>query len=469
MQNYEDKIMDCFPSGNYALSALLRLADIVESKEIPTAAVECKAQPRLLLNPDFVAKYAATPEKLLMLVMHELHHVLLGHTTLFPTLTPAQNFVFDCVINSLLSRMFPVRSHTSFFTDYYSDEEFPACLLRPPRQWDGNHVPFPPQGIMQLPSLRKREIFTELYRAMYSEVGVSYDDIYRRFVKHVEGLESEIPLIGGHGISTESEAAQDIDRILIDSTKPDLPSNSPEMFEIVRQIIEQWPQPPDPIKGRSLSDLLAESDIDPNVEDKWTVQFRGLLRWVGSTIEEHGSARFKRVSNDEISSHSAIPGFARRDLILQSLGQKPLLYSQCVTTRMRIPTIDKVHVYVDVSGSMGGVLEDMYGVVRACRDFVYQKVHLFSTTVVDVSYQEFSRGKVETTYGTEIACVAKHIRENRITRACIVTDGFVGKPVGEDFQTLDKARLGVAYVDYFRDTDLARVTDRSVELAVTGD
>ena len=79
-----EQVLDCFPSGSYALSALLRLMDIEVSTEVPTAAVECKRQPRMLINPDFVATHAATPEKLMMLVMHELHHVLLGHTTLFP-------------------------------------------------------------------------------------------------------------------------------------------------------------------------------------------------------------------------------------------------------------------------------------------------------------------------------------------------------------------------------------------------
>ena len=83
-----ERILDTFPSGAYALSGLLRLMDIVETTAIPTAAVECRAQPRMLINPEFVAQHAATPEKLLMLVMHELHHILLGHTTLFPRFTP---------------------------------------------------------------------------------------------------------------------------------------------------------------------------------------------------------------------------------------------------------------------------------------------------------------------------------------------------------------------------------------------
>ena len=100
-----------------------------------TAAVECRLQPRLLVNPDFVDTWAATPEKLLMLVMHELHHVLLGHTRLFPRVTRVDNLVFDAIINALLCRMFPAPEHTAFFTDFYDENRFPDCLLRPPAGW----------------------------------------------------------------------------------------------------------------------------------------------------------------------------------------------------------------------------------------------------------------------------------------------------------------------------------------------
>ena len=140
MNAIEEQVLDCFPSGSYALSALLRLVDIVESDEVPTAAVECRIQPRLLSNPDFVKKHANTPERLLVLVMHELHHVLLGHTTLFETVTDIDNFVFDCVINALISRMFPDPEHISFLTEFYSDKNYPECLLRPPSRWNGRAV-----------------------------------------------------------------------------------------------------------------------------------------------------------------------------------------------------------------------------------------------------------------------------------------------------------------------------------------
>ena len=74
-----ERILNAFPSGSYSLSAFLRLLDIVETDSVPTAAVECRVQPKLLINPAFVAKHANTPEKLLMLVML-LVELLLGHS-----------------------------------------------------------------------------------------------------------------------------------------------------------------------------------------------------------------------------------------------------------------------------------------------------------------------------------------------------------------------------------------------------
>jgi len=40
MNAIEERILECFPSASYALAALLRLLDIVESDSVPTAAVQ---------------------------------------------------------------------------------------------------------------------------------------------------------------------------------------------------------------------------------------------------------------------------------------------------------------------------------------------------------------------------------------------------------------------------------------------
>ena len=226
-----ERILDAFPSGSYGLLALLRLLDTVETDEVETAAVECTSMPRLLINPQFVEAHAATSERLLMLVMHELHHVLLGHTRLFPRLTPADNLIFDAVINALLCRMFPKPEHTSFFTDFYSDAHFPECLLRPPAGWHpSSPAPVPPA--LEGKDMRRVQA---VYRALYSETGASYQELYnslRRWLPPTGGIR----LIGSHG--------------------DELPELEGLVFETVRSIVEHWPQPPDPIRGRSWNDLL---------------------------------------------------------------------------------------------------------------------------------------------------------------------------------------------------------------------
>ena len=96
-----------FPVAQPAFARLLNLLDIEATDAVPTAAVTLGGRSRLLLNPRFVAEKCLADHDLVMLVLHELHHVALGHTRLFARLTPAQNWAFDCVINAQLCRLYP--------------------------------------------------------------------------------------------------------------------------------------------------------------------------------------------------------------------------------------------------------------------------------------------------------------------------------------------------------------------------
>ena len=204
--NLKDQLFDCLPAGRYALAGLLRLLDVVETDAVPTAAVECHAQPQLLINPAFVAEHANTPEKLMMLVLHEIHHVLLGHTRRLSGSTPADNFVFDCVINALLCRMFPQPAYTALFRDFYPDDIFLACLLRPPADWNPviRKVPVPP-------ALADRGFgpARQVYQSLYSTEGASYEDIrnvLRAFLARREKALGGVTLLGDHEGSAHGQA-----------------------------------------------------------------------------------------------------------------------------------------------------------------------------------------------------------------------------------------------------------------------
>jgi hypothetical protein len=428
-----ERILDAFPSGSYGLLALLRLLDIVETAEVETAAVECTSMPHLLINPQFVEAHAATPERLLMLVMHELHHVLLGHTRLFPRATPADNLIFDAVINALLCRMFPKPEHTSFFTDFYSDAHFPECLLRPPAGWQpSSPAPVPPA--LEGEAMRPVQA---VYQALYSETGASYQelfDVLRRGLPPAGGVR----LIGSHGAEpAELEGL---------------------VFDTVRSIVEHWPQPPDPIRGRSWDDLLRLESVRVRRGNRRIL--RALIRKVAGP---KGSAVTNFQSAGPVAAVTPIPSGDRRAVVLRALGTPLLLYRAESAGRVR-ERRDRVHVYVDVSGSIADFKGALYGAVLDCRDVVHPAVHLFSTVVHDVSFGELRNGECRTAHGTSIECVARHIQKHGVRRAVLLTDGWVGQPGSSAACTLAAVRLGVALTPEAHRGDLERFVRHWAEL-----
>ena len=456
--NMTDRILDCFPSGTYALSALLRLLDVVETRDVETAAVECRVQPRLLVNPDFVDQRAGTSEKLLMLVMHELHHVLLGHTRLFPRLTPVDNLVFDAIINALLCRMFPVPEHTTFFTDLYDENRFPDCLLRPPSGWT-------PDGPVALPPPLNRPAMrglAEAYRALYSPKGASYDELYEALRTMVsELLAAGIVLLGDHGDTTSGFGGVELRGM--GSADGHLDERSPILFEIVRQIVERWPQPPDPIAGRSLADLLRNESVHPRPPRSNRAVLRNLLRRLVHLQGHSGLRPILEEYPGEIMT--PLPVLDRRSIVLASLGRPPILHQGQLPLPRRVPAGSRVHVYINVSGSIADFKGALYGAVLDCREWVHPHVHLFSERVVDVSLAQLRQGVCGTTAGTSIGCVAKHLRQHQVQRALLLTDGYVGRPTGGDRETLCGVKLGVALTpDNPTRTDLEEVTDHWAQL-----
>ena len=428
----KDRILDCLPAGRYAFTALLRLLDVVETDAVPTAAVECRAQPRLLVNPGFVARHAETPEKLMMLVMHELHHVLLGHTRRLPAVTPADNLVLDAVINALLSKMFPQPEYLALFTDFYDDAAFPACLLRPPPGWTWGFGPLPP-GRVPLPAALQRpfpgvQAAREVYRALYSSEGASEADL-RRLVPQLELTDFALSsLLGDHEHSARGEATE----------------SSRLLARAVVEVLRRWPTPPEPLKGRSLEGMLQEARLVPRRAPGNCPVLRRLIERIAGA----GAAapQVPRPGSVDQVVDTPVPALSRRATVLRALGAPVLLHPGCVPRPDRFPDAERVHLYLDVSGSMDGLREALYGAALDCRAWLHPVVHLFSTRVEDMTLAELAAGVCRGTGGTDLRCVTAHLRRHRVRRAVLLTDGYVGDPDAADARTLRAVRLGVAYV-----------------------
>jgi hypothetical protein len=140
------------------------------------------------------------------------------------------------------------------------------------------------------------------------------------------------------------------------------------------------------------------------------------------------SGRVRQPAVDTPLAPVPIPTLGRRTSVLRALGYEPLLHTGPVAWRRQVPAGQRVHVYLDVSGSMDGVKNALYGAILDSQAYVHPTVHLFSTEVADVSLSELRAGVCKSTGGTNIVCVATHMEANRVRRGLIVTDGWVGKP-----------------------------------------
>ena len=398
----------------YGLETMLGLLDIVETDTIPTAAVPIGGRPRLLINPAFVSEKCTTDEKLFMLIMHELHHVLLGHTRLFKRVTPQHNLAFDAVINAMLCRSMPEDRWTALFREQYKAEQFPYCLLRPPKGFPNSpifHVDLPDdiQAII-------RNLYYG-YQGTFLEV---FEAIGKRLMAIPIGIIAQ--LLGDHRADKRGVNAGD----------------NQALFSAIRRIVENWPQPPQPIKGRSLNDYLEDVYINvaripsPNI-----VIRKAILQ----AAQRTGSHKGQFVSSSPRWLQQFWPTRDRRAFAQQQNGLLiPIYQGELIE---RVHSRQKVHLYIDVSGSMNIYRQDIVRGVLSCQKEIDAEVYLFSTKVIPIALEELKKGRLRSTNGTDIQCVVDHIEEAQAEAVVVLTDGYVGHPSHRDQQKLNHCNIQV--------------------------
>jgi|TARA_Y100000034_G_C6908043_1_gene422025 hypothetical protein len=428
------RIYNVYPVGKFELDKLLSVMDIRWDKNIPTAAVKTGMPPVMVFNQDFIEKECKSDEHLLMVLMHELYHIILGHTRLFNRITTAQNIAFDAIINSMICKIMQEPEYTSFFSGFYSDKGISA-LLRPPLNWTIDNY----ESKWKL----KGELLN-IHKALYTDEGdVTYVDIYNAITKTIIPKEG-IPLIGNHG-SSENEINQFDGAIpkYIDDESDEIDS---ETKKIIVEIVGKWPAV-DPRKGRdegigSVEELFTAVNGNKRVS---SVIKTALEKVVNSAT---GSIRLNKYRPTEsLLPYPTIPD--RKASVLSILGQSPIFFKGNIIKST--PThVGKVHIYLDVSGSMEEYLEVIFGSLIPLRQYLHPIVHCFSTEVHDHSIKEVLSGRYKSTFGTHIDCVLKHIEQKKINKAMVITDGYVGEPSEHLLNKLpEKFLASVALTDPF--------------------
>ncbi len=403
-----DRVRQCVPLRHPAFGKLLNLLSIEISDAVPTAAVTVGARSRMLINPAFVAERCRTDEHLAMLVMHELYHVLLGHTRLYQRPTLAANWAFDCIINAQLCRLYPGAEFTSFFSAGAAPEG-PWSLIGPPPGWPTS--PGYAQGALG-----------SVHRRLYDDAGATTAELFGLLDKVTLSFEAEDAgrLLGNHGDEAEGGDALHGD---------------PELMAEARRIVARWPM----VERRGGAD-----DGDAHSWERSDLRrHRAARRAIRELLQAaaFGTQGGPLVRNEvETDAFTAWPQAGDRRAHLQRLlGAEPLLWQGVVQQAGRQPA-GQVAVYLDVSGSMAPWLPILLESLTEAAALLRWPLHGFSTEVHPVTRSELANGRFRSTGGTHIACVAKHMVDARVKRAVVITDGDVQQIPTALFDRLRRTR-----------------------------
>ncbi len=409
-----ERIHACVPVTHQAFGKLLSLLSIEASDKVPTACVTTGARSRLLVNPEFVARHCRTDEHLAMLVLHELYHVLLGHTRLYPRVTRAQNWAFDCLINAQLCRLFPHPRFTSFFTQFVRGDGSAADLLAPPAQWRAN---LPDGG---RPPAGQCSALSDTHWRLYSDESVTTEELYR-LLERVAVVAGELP---------PHPARQ---------PRP-MPTCRlhPEALREVRDIVARWPML-ERRSGRDQGGAMHEERVPPGARRAQAVRVlrTAIARAAGRT--GHGLAQ--RIGARTTPTPCAVRHRARPPRRSAAPARRrAAVRRRRSVVRQRSP-VERVRVYLDVSGSMDDVLPALYAALASCLDLVEPIVWGFSTDIGALTHAQLRAGVKLGTGGTEIGTVTGHLLACGARRALIVTDGWVGKVPDDHRAALARRRV----------------------------
>lgn len=314
------RLFSVIPTSSLHMMEFLKLMDIrFVEEETKSAAVTCTSRPELLLNKAFVDAYCKTNEHLFMLVMHELYHIILGHTHLFKRHTDIDNIAFDAVINAILCRMFPGEEYVSFFTSINSDETFPGCILRP----IGNKTP-----------LKYIPVLKNLY---YTNTG-TYFEVYECITNELEEMlkngQIKYVLLGNHEDNNDD-------------------MNNPLLKKMLDKVISKWPREMI-VNGRDLGGELEDKTIEfAKAERNAQNKMKRLLRKSGVI---QGSVSKRKMSIQYVQEDATLvtPDYKDRTLLTKSIiYEQPLLYnSSLINSKVVRDSNVQSLVYLDVSGSV---------------------------------------------------------------------------------------------------------------------
>lgn len=471
------RILKLVPAGTFAMERFLSFVDISVDEYCPTACVETGPQPRLHVNATFVDEHCECDEHLFVLIMHELRHVMLGHTGLYSRTTVEQNIAFDAIINATLCQEMPEPVYTRFFKALNSTKSVAERLLRPPDRWEKHRGKIVGKitskdipklyGVKRM-SRREKSILHRLY---FENPGDVCADEIVELLHDQDSMPEEGPvLLGDHESPQDDGQPIEADARLQFGDGDRAAVADPVFGDIVRDMLEHT-HAHGKLAGAGLkvADYLLPKA--PDARREFLAALRILLQKAGVLNQPRANnPTWKRRTTDTTFA-TVLPEWRDRHASAREavFGQPPVLFqSTCQIVRPRMRYHDQAHVYLDISGSMGHELPWLTTALDplerrgACRLFV------FSTVVDTIRHGRLLTSEVQNTWGTSINCVLEHVlsfkEADMPRRVVVLTDGYTGTPETKLAQDIQDKRIGL-YVglighssDYWL-RDLARLVE----------
>lgn len=388
----------------FAVRAVLRILEVSFTDSVPTLAVSCEAQPRFLVNPDFIARHCHTENHVKAVILHEFLHVLLRHTESVGPLTRARHIAFDAVINAIICRT-QGEEWASFFRTYYAKADGVAKLLRPPaasertKNWSGRD-PSPIlrawQGLYDgtLVADDIAELAEEVARSQSQDAGAL----------NIPGeADGQGDLIGNH-----HDLGRRLPGVIADALEQ-------AMREMAGAGI--WRS-----QRTGLGQSQALDDLEQAAKDP-------VRQWEKSTLEVLRryvlpDPKARRVASDTQSVQLPVLSSGDRRAFMRSLWDPIMPQARWDSSAMRKG--ETAQVYLDVSGSMNVEMPALIALLARLAGHIRRPFWAFSDEVVPAQIKG-GRLVTSTTGGTSMACVLQHVIATRPRAAVVVTDGFIEK------------------------------------------
>lgn len=391
---FADILRELIDENPIACRGVLRISCIVVTDEVPTLAVTLGETSQLRVNLAFVADHCHTEAHVKAVILHEFLHVLLGHTEHFTDVDDALNLALDIVINAIIHRVMGTE-YSDMMRRYYARAVGLAALLRPMTERE------------RVGGAAERQA---IWEAVYEGTLVADDllDLARTVREQAlrDALGAGRVLLGNHadlrGASGAGALSPEVEQVLRDTMRA---MNGHGIWRAA--------------KDRGIGALPYDTVV--------TAADERMVRWERAAWQALRQCILpdrRTPAGDLVDQAMRLPVLNEQDRrgFLHALWS-PLIPEVTWVGQRRQPRAT-AQVYLDVSGSMHAEMPLLLALLRRLRRSIRAPFWAFSDTVAPAII-EGGQLRTQTSGGTSINCVLRHIAATRPGRAVIVTDGYI--------------------------------------------